>query len=160
MLNLKAILIKSLKGFKKIAVIGIGSSLKSDDAAGIIIAEKLEKSSNPKLKVFIGSTAPENLTGEIIKYGPSHIIIIDSANMEQEPGNIQLIEPEDAGGVSFTSHMLPIKIMVDYLLESIKCEILIIGIQPKSLEFGGNLSKEVADSVKQITEAIQSVIGQ
>ena len=40
--------------------------------------------------------------------------------------------------------------MVDYLFESLKSEILIIGIQPKTLMFGENVSKEVMGSVKDI----------
>ena len=154
MQNLKATLIKKLKGAEKIAVIGIGSTLRNDDAAGILVAEKLIKIESSKLKVFIGSTAPENLTGEIISYNPSHIFIIDTVDSDQEPGSIVLIEQEKVGGVSFSSHMLPIKIMVDYLLSTLKCEFIVAGIKPKSLEFGKNVSEEVNKSVSKIVEII------
>lgn len=158
MQNLQIILKKKLENAKKVAVIGIGSELRSDDAAGLLVAEKLQKSKIPKLKVFLGATAPENLTGEIIKYKPSHIIIIDSAEMNQKPGTMLLINPEEAGGISFSSHTLPIKMMVDYLFESLKSEILIIGIQPKTLMFGENVSKEVMGSVKKISNLIQKIL--
>lgn len=158
MQNLQIILKKKLENAKKVAVIGIGSELRSDDAAGLLVAEKLQKSKIPKLKVFLGATAPENLTGEIIKYKPSHIIIIDSAEMNQKPGTALLINPEEAGGISFSSHTLPIKMMVDYLSESLKSEILIIGIQPKTLMFGENVSKEVMGSVKKISNLIQKIL--
>jgi len=158
MQNLQIILKKKLKNAKKVAVIGIGSELRSDDAAGLLVAKELQKSKIPKLKVFLGATAPENLTGEIIKYKPSHIIIIDTAEMDQKPGSTLLINPEEAGGISFSSHMLPIKMMVDYLSESLKSEILIIGIQPKTLMFGENVSKEVKRSVKKISDLIQKIL--
>lgn len=158
MQSLQTILKKKLKNAKKIAVIGIGSDLRSDDAAGLLVAEELRKSKIPKLKVFIGATAPENLTGEIIKYKPSHIIIIDSAEMNQKPGTVLLINPEEAGGISFSSHMLPIKMMVDYLYGSLESEILIIGIQPKSLIFGEDVSEEVKSSVKKISNLIQKIL--
>jgi hydrogenase maturation protease HycI len=156
--NLKAILKTSLKKAERIAVLGIGSELRSDDAAGLIAAEELEKIKNPKLKVFFGSTAPENLTGEIITYKPTHIIIIDSVDTDCKPGFILLIKPEDAGGVSFSSHMLPIKMMVDYMIESLGCDIIIIGIQPKSLIFGGNISNEVKKSAIKISTIIKEII--
>ena len=158
MQNLQIILKKKLKNAKKVAVIGIGSELRSDDAAGLLVAKELQKSKIPKLKVFLGATAPENLTGEIIKYKPSHIIIIDTAEMDQKPGSTLLINPEEAGGISFSSHMLPIKMMVDYLSESLKSEILIIGIQPKTLMFGENVSKEVKRSVKKISDLSQKIL--
>lgn len=156
--NLKVLLKKNLKGAKKIAVLGVGSALRSDDAAGLLVAEELKKVKIPKLKVFFGSTAPENLTGEIIKYKPSHIIIVDSVDMEQEPGSILLIDPQVVEGVSFSTHMLPVKMIVDYFLESLKCEIVIIGIQPKTLEFGETVSGEVKKSTIQIADVISQIL--
>lgn len=158
MQNLKTVLKKKFKDAKRIAVLGIGSSLRSDDAAGLLVTEELKKIRDPKLKVFFGSTAPENLTGEIIKYGPSHIIIIDSVDMDQKPGSILLADPQEVDGISFYSHMLPIKMTIDYLLESIKCEIVIIGIQPKSLEFGETVSEEVKKSTAQIADIIRQTL--
>jgi hydrogenase 3 maturation protease len=156
--TLKTILKKKLRDAKKIAVLGIGSELRADDAAGLLVAEELKKIKDLKLKVFLGSTAPENLTGEIIKYKPTHIIIIDSVDADQEPGFIALINPDEVGGVSFSSHMLPVKMIVDYLLESLECEIIIIGIQPKILIFGETMSKEVKKSIKQISNVIQQIL--
>jgi len=156
--NLKALLKKKLKDAKKIAVLGIGSELRADDVAGLLVAEELKKIKNSKLKVFLGSTAPENFTGEIIKYNPTHIIIVDSMDMDQKPGFTLLISPEEVGGVSFSTHMLPVKMMVDYLLASLKCEIIIIGIQPKILVFGETISKEVKKSTGQVSNIIQQVL--
>ena len=158
MLNLKTILKKKLKDARKIAVLGIGSELRADDAAGLLVAGELKKIKDLKLKVFFGSTAPENLTGEIIKYNPTHIIIVDSVDTDQKPGFILLVSPEEVGGVSFSSHMLPIKMIVDYFLESLKCEIIIIGIQPKILTFGETTSKEVKKSTKKISDIIQQIL--
>ena len=72
--------------------------------------------------------------------------------MDQKPGSILLIDPRVVDGVSFSTHMLPVKMIVDYFLESLKCEIIIIGIQPKSLEFGETVSEEVKKSTKQIAD--------
>jgi hydrogenase 3 maturation protease len=78
--------------------------------------------------------------------------------MGQKAGSIILISPEEVGGISFSSHMLPVKMMVDYLLESLKCEIIIIGIQPKILMFGETISKEVKKSTKQISDAVRQIL--
>ena len=158
MQSLETILKKKLKDAGKVAVLGIGSELRGDDAAGLIVAEELQKSKISKLKVFFGGTAPENLTGEIIKYKPTHIIIIDSADLDKDPGSVLLISSDDVGGISFSSHMMPIKMMADYLLRSIKCEIMVIGIQPETLEFGSSVSKEVEKSVKKISGIIRKCL--
>jgi hydrogenase 3 maturation protease len=148
---------------KRIALLGIGSELRADDAAGVLVAERLENScrklaGGPILKVFSGATAPENLTGEIKKFKPTHLIIVDAADTGKKAGEIVLIKPERLRGVSFCTHQLPLKIMVDYLSESIDCRILVIGVQPKSLDFGGLPSQEIQKSVKIISDAIKEVI--
>jgi hydrogenase 3 maturation protease len=112
----------------------------------------------PQLELFFGATAPENLTGEIKKFAPSHLIIIDAADTSREAGAIEVISPEQVGGISFSTHMMPIKILVDYLLDSIKCKVMIIGIQPKTLEYNAPPSPEVKTSIRQVAAAIESVI--
>ncbi len=153
-----------LNGAKKIALLGVGSEFRADDAAGMLVAERVEKETRNKkqetskknpLKVFLGATAPENLTGEIIKFKPSHIIIVDTADIKQKPGTILLIETKDLGeGVSFSTHKLPPKVMMDYFIKLLKCKIMVVGIQPKSIIFGRAVSKEVLSSVKEVSKAI------
>ncbi|MDD5687399.1 MAG: hydrogenase maturation peptidase HycI [Elusimicrobia bacterium] len=156
--DFKTILKKKLKDAKRIAFLGIGSELRGDDIAGLLVAEELSKFKSKKLKIFIGSTAPENITGEIKDYKPTHILIVDSMDADKKAGTITIINPEEVGGVSFSTHMLPIKMIVDYLVASLKCEIIIIGIQPKILKFDKTVSKEVKKSVKQISNIIKQIV--
>ncbi|MGA2092006.1 MAG: hydrogenase maturation peptidase HycI [Sedimentisphaerales bacterium] len=157
--TLSALLKQKLENAKRVAILGIGSELRGDDAAGILAAQQIEKTiknktKSPEVRVFIGDTAPENLTGEIKRYQPTHLIIIDSADLDIEPGEIRLINPEQIGGTSFCTHMLPTSVLTDYLLQSFKCEIVAIGIQPKTLTFGVKPSKEIQQAAKQLSAAI------
>ena len=108
----------------------------------------------PVVRVFIGETAPENLTGQIKKFQPTHLIIIDAAELNKEPGHIEIMEPETIGGTSFCTHSLPLKVIIGYLLESFKFQAIIIGIQPKTLTFGAQPTKEVVAAAKHLAEAI------
>jgi hypothetical protein len=96
-----------LKGATRVVLLGVGSDLRGDDAAGMMAAERL--SHTPKLNVLLGGTAPENLTGEIKKLKPSHLLIVDAAEMKAEAGTIRLLTPEEIGGFSFSTHALPLK---------------------------------------------------
>lgn len=160
MTSLRAALKSRLHKARRIALLGVGSELRGDDAAGILLAEhagKLYKESLNnycKLRVFIGSTAPENLTGEIKAFGPDHVLIVDSADMGKKSGKAELIDPDKIGGLSFCTHSLPPKIITDYLVQSLGCGITIIGIQPKNIVFGSSLSKEVETSIKEISNII------
>ena len=82
----------------------------------------------------------------------------DAADTSAKPGTIDLISPDVVGGVSFSTHMMPLKIMVDYMNQSIKCKTLIIGIQPKVLKFGSIPTKVVIASAKEVAEAILSLM--
>ncbi|MFA5338341.1 MAG: hydrogenase maturation peptidase HycI [Candidatus Omnitrophota bacterium] len=162
MQNLLAQLINKLKGAKRIVILGVGSELRSDDAAGLIIAKaiqkKISKSKKPQVNVLLGETAPENFTGEIKRLKPTHLIIIDAADISKKSGDVVLFNPEDIKGISFCTHQLPMNIMIDYLKKYIECDVLIVGIQPKSLKVGNKLSKEVKIAVKYVSNCILEVI--
>ena len=156
--NLKKVLASHLHNAERIAVIGVGSELRNDDVAGILIAKKIgrcrKKLRRSRLKIFIGGTAPENLTGEVIKFNPTHILIIDSADLNTKPGTAVILDPVRVGGVSFSTHMMPLKMMVDYLEQSLKCRIIIIGIQPQNIKFGGKISRRVESAINSVSSAI------
>ena len=154
----KRILKKSLNDAARIAVLGVGSDLRGDDCAGLLVAESLQRacgSARPKrMKVFFGGTAPENVTGEIKRYRPTHVVMIDSAEMGAPAGTVRLIDPAKVGGVSFCTHSLPLTVLTDYLEQELGCAILLIGIQPKAIAFSG----AVAPQVKRASVALAGIL--
>jgi hydrogenase 3 maturation protease len=154
---------KKLLRAKRIALIGIGSELRGDDAAGMLVAKNLEgfkPSKKSRLKVFFGSSAPENITGEVKKFKPTHLIIVDAADMGKGPGQAQLLLPQDeSAGFSFSTHKMPIRVMLDYLKASCGCETMLIGIQPKEVGFAALPSREVRTGVRRLCCAIKGILG-
>lgn len=151
-----------LKGARRLAIVGIGSSVRGDDAAGLRVIERLRatlrKTKQPlPIKLFSCATTPENHTGEIKKFNPSHIIIVDAADMGKAAGSLRLIEPQvEKANVSFSTHSLSIELLVNYLSHFLDCQILIMGIQPTSVEFGAPLSAAVG---KAVTGAARLISG-
>ncbi len=162
-LKLKKILRDSLDGAERVAIVGVGSELRADDVAGTFTVEELSKSLDKK-KTFCkfcllqGCTAPENLTGEIKKFKPSHLMMIDAADLDSRPGTVSFIKLEDLAGASFSTHMMPLEVMVNYIRQSVNCKIIMIGIQPKVLEFGKPFSKEVKSSALELAKTIAEVL--
>jgi hydrogenase 3 maturation protease len=161
--DLKDKLKSILKGAERIAVLGVGSELRADDIAGILAAQELDKASEEigetkAFKVFLGYSAPENLAGEIKKFKPTHLVIIDSAEMGKPPGDIAAFPPEEAGGMSFSTHKLPVKVLAQYLRQSFECKMVIVGIQPKTLDFGKDVSSEVKKAVNEVSRAVKDAI--
>lgn len=163
MKDLKTLLQQRFKGAKRITVLGIGSDLRGDDAAGMLIAEELDKfrkrtTLKVKVKVLFGATAPESLTGAIKKTKPTHLLIIDAADTNKAPGTVVALDAQTVGGVSFSTHSLPLKIMIDFLLKDCPCAVTVLGIQPKDLDFGSAVSVPVRKSIKEISAMLQDIM--
>lgn len=149
-------LIDKIARSHRLAVVGVGSELRGDDAAGMLVAELLAPHESPCFRAFAGGTTPENLTGELKRYAPTHLVIVDAADFGEAPGSVRLLAPEEAGGVSFSTHALPLHVFVEYLREHFPCEVVIVGIQPKTLDFGAAISPEVRRAAEEIARSIRS----
>ena len=99
--------------------------------------------------------APENSTAAIRRFKPSHVIIIDAAEMGAEPGTTRLIDPAAAGGASFATHGLPLSVLAGYLAAETGCAVILVGIQPRSLEFGETLTPAVAEAADALVTALR-----
>jgi hydrogenase 3 maturation protease len=158
------VLRNKLSNVMKLVVLGVGSEFRGDDCAGLLITDNLKKyfDSKPafheKIHIINASTAPENYTGEIIRFTPSHILIVDSASMDEKPGAIKIFTKETIAGISFCTHVLPLSMMLNYINGNIPVETLILGIQPKTTEFGDEPTQAVIKSVKETTSTLKKII--
>ena len=82
-------------------------------------------------------------SGAIRSEAPSHVVIFDAAEIGAASGTFTIINPEQIAGTSFSTHMLPLQILTDYLVKATGCRIVIVGIQPKLLEFAYDATPEV-----------------
>jgi hydrogenase 3 maturation protease len=145
-----------LKGASRLAVLGVGSELRSDDIAGLLVARRLESafSGRKELLILEGCTAPENFTGEILRFEASHLVIVDCAELGESPGTVKIFPVEEIGGLSSSTHSLPLSIIIAYLDRYHPSETLVIGIQPKSLAFDGTPSEEALQAASFVAEEI------
>lgn len=145
------------------AVLGVGSELRGDDVAGVLVARKLKawcgRTHSKRLAAFAGTSAPENLTGEIARFSPSWVVMIDAAHLGREPGTVEIVTREKIGGLSFSTHMLPAPIVLDYLEKTTGCRSLVIGIQLEQTEVLAKPSKSVTGAVKRLVREFQRAFG-
>jgi hydrogenase 3 maturation protease len=147
---------------RKLAVLGAGSTLRGDDAAGMRIVEELQAEFDlkqyPQLLFCPGETAPENYSGKIRQFCPTHFLVIDAADVRATPGSIVEIRPEDVGGPTFCSHMLPLRVMIRYLAQETGADVTLLGIQYKSIEFDTGMTDEVQAAVNELSGTLKRVI--
>lgn len=145
-------------GARPVVVLGVGSEMRSDDAAGLHVATALSRAALPNVHAFEAGPAPENFTAEIRRLRPAVVVIVDCAHMDEAPGTLRLIDPLQIGGVSFGTHGLPLSVLADYLRQETGCTVLILGIQPASVDVGEALSKPVTEAVHGAAELLRDVL--
>lgn len=108
---------------------------------------------------FEGFAAPENLTGEIARFEPSHVLLVDAAHLGKEPGTVEVLDVQNITGVSFSTHMLPAPIFMGYLERTAKCRAMIVGIEPVQKDVMGPISAPVAEAIEKVVETIKAAMG-
>jgi hydrogenase 3 maturation protease len=150
----------------RLAVLAVGSELRGDDAAGILAGGALADALAKKppafaCQVFLGHSAPENLTGAVRQFGPTHLLVLDAAQSNAPPGGVAVLDEQMiAANASASTHSLPLAVVIDYLVELTSCKAMVIGIQPGNLELGGGVSPAVEAAAKELAQTLAAICNQ
>jgi hydrogenase 3 maturation protease len=147
--------LSALEGAERVAVVGVGSDLRGDDAAGVEVVRRLEgQIDSPRVLLVDAGAAPENFTSKIRKFEPSHVVIVDATDLGLEPGAVGMVDSSTIVGRTTSTHRLPLSMFIDYLREQTSAEVLMIGIQPVSAEMGASVSREVEEAIDNLAEVL------
>ena len=156
------ILNEKMKNVRRLAILGVGSTLRADDGAGMAIVGRLieifARESCPGLLFCPGETAPENFSGAIRTFRPDHILVFDAADTGKMPGEITEIDLNKVEGPTFSSHTLPLRLMLHYLAGETGAEITLVGIQCRNLEFDRDMTPEVKATVDSLSAILEDYI--
>ncbi len=135
----------------RLAILGIGSELRSDDAVGVLAARRLIARLPMRENVLILETGavPESFTGPLRRFRPDLVLLVDAADLGREPGAIEVHAWQAAGGFSAETHALPVSVLAEYLNNQLDCQVLLLGIQPASLEFLGKMTPAGKQAVRK-----------
>jgi|Deesub1362B_J571_1020462.scaffolds.fasta_scaffold04696_4 hydrogenase 3 maturation protease len=153
-------ILKFLKDADRIVIMGIGNILRGDDAAGVVITRKIALNVPENVLVIDCGSTPENYLGKIVKFNPSHILIIDTVIVNGEPGEIKVVdESQIVDTLSFSTHKPSIHILIKYIKGILKgVKFLVLGIQPKKLTLGEEMSEEVKNAVNKISDMLMKIL--
>lgn len=144
-----------LSGATRVAVIGVGSGMWGDDAAGVEVVRGLRKRlRSPNTLLIEGGVAPENFTSDIKRFKPSHVVFIDATDFGSEPGDVILAEPEAIVGQTISTHKIPLSFLASYLRDQTGAKIMLLGIQPARARMGAEMSEPVRDSIRRVEEIL------
>ena len=107
--------------------------------------------------VIEAGLAPENFSGNLRRFEPDLVLLVDAAQMNETPGTIRWLDWQETSGLSASTHTLPPYILSKYLTHELKCQVALLGIQPENMDFGAPLSARVSEAVESIVKAISSL---
>lgn len=142
-------------------VLGMGNLLLRDEGVGVHVARALKKLSLPTdVEIVDGGTSLDPLFLEVDK-----LIVVDAVRGGGEAGAIYRFRPQDiesAPGVMTSVHQIG-------LVEGLRMasyagveprEIVIIGVEPKEIDWGLELTPELERKIPQLMELVLREIGE
>jgi hydrogenase 3 maturation protease len=135
---------------KKNLVFTVGNEMMGDDGAGPLLARMIEESPLDGWEVIDGGNVPENHLFKIREMAPEEVMIVDSADMDLQPGEVRHIDAEAIGSLFLmTTHSLPLNYLMDAIREFVP-KVDLIGIQPEAVAFDSPVSDEVRGAVERV----------
>ena len=140
------------------AILGVGNLLMKDDGVGVHVARALDALELPD-DVFVIDAGTDPDVAYDVDYA-DRIIVIDAVLGDGPPGTIYRL-PGTPGGTSGHGERSCHDIGLLQTLQAARSnvrEIVVIGVEPKEIECGLDLSSEVAARVPRVVELVRQEI--
>jgi hydrogenase 3 maturation protease len=155
--NIERELKSFISGAKKLAILGIGNELRTDDGLGPFIVENLNFEDSSVLIENVGSV-PEAFTRPLAEFGAERIIMVDAADMQKQPGHVELVTKERIGGIALSTHSMPLSFLMIYLEQETCGRTILLGVQPQNVQFGERMTPEIQDIAERIIQLLQHLL--
>ena len=134
-------------------ILGIGNILLKDEGIGCHIVRALQEIPLPNVKVIDGGTFPDVFPEDADK-----LVVVDAAKGGGIPGEVYRFHLDDIAleqkpFLSLHDISLVDNLLLMRLLHNIG-ETIIIGVEPKEIGWGLELSSELQEKIPQIVETI------
>jgi hydrogenase maturation protease len=142
-----------------ITVLGLGNILMSDEGVGVHVVNEFQKryQTPDHVEIVDGGAAGLDLIPFI--EGRERVLMVDAVNFDREPGFIDTLENDEIP-IRLTQkasmHHLGLMdvLCIVRMSGNMPRELCIIGIQPKSLELGIDMTPEIWDKQEALIERL------
>jgi len=139
----------------KVVILGVGNTLKGDDAAGPLVCECL--SGRVPARVIDAGTAPENYIRPVLEVSPDVLLIVDAVDFGGCPGQIRVCAPDQVHRFAFSTHALSLHLSIDVIRREKKLEVYLIGIQATGTRLGDCLSPAMREAVETVVDTLTAL---
>ena len=139
----------------RVLIVGIGNEMMGDDGAGPELIKRCKGLKLPFDLLDTGET-PENFVNTIVNGNYSTILLVDAVFMGKQPGEIKVAAADELFDATASTHNMSMKTYMDYIYQSTKAKVLLVGIQPQTTKFGTSITAEVSKAIDKIIDAVKS----
>ena len=149
---------------QKIVIVGIGNILCRDEGVGVHVIEELKNHSLPDyVEVYDCGTGGLDIL-EFLE-GSDKAIIVDAVRGGMEPGEIYHVRLDEVDAKDGKMKMVSLHeldliraIKIGKRAYNVPENIIVIGIEPKSVELGVDLTAEVMEAIPRVIQDILKII--
>ncbi len=145
----------------RVALIGLGNILLSDEGVGVHAVEALKKKFDfpEEVRLIDGGTLGLDLLPLI--EGVERILFIDAADLKKEPGAIAVIEDQEIPALlepKLSLHHVGLSdlLFASRFMGNQPAQIVLVGMQPETMEVGLDLSPTI---VRRLGELLEVIVG-
>ena len=141
------------------AIVGVGNSLMQDEGVGVHVIRALANLPLPDGVALIDAGTSSDVAFDLGGY--DRVIVVDAARGGEQPGTIYRFTEEaepDAGEGRQACHDVG-------FLQTLRAvvrgdpDVLILGVEPKEIDWGLDLSSVVRESVPRVVEIVKQELG-
>ncbi len=140
---------------KRTVVVGLGNSMRKDDGLGIAFVKRMIKDGeidNNKVEFMVCDGPFSSMVGKVLT--AERIIVIDAVDMKKNAGEVGVFEKRQIKNTGPGTH----KAGLNMFAGMVDAEFYLIGVQPKTLEFGEGLSKECMEAYPRVVKLVKKLV--
>ena len=121
----------------RVAILGVGDETIPHDVHGMRVLRALKRlaKDHDDIAFIECGVVPENFLGLLRELSPELVVIIDavspaSGDVQVPEGAqaVRVIDRDSVGGISFSTHALPLTVFLDYIETTMGAKTLLIGV--------------------------------
>ncbi|MDO9392152.1 MAG: hydrogenase maturation protease [bacterium] len=135
-------------------ILGVGNPLRGDDGFGPALIAGLH--GKTMINLLDAEEIPEAFLDQAVQLAPDKLLIADAVALGGLPGEAALMPPESLGQkIAISTHNLPLLMFIKFFREqSPNTEVMLLGVQPKGIEFGKELSPEIRKTIDSLVNIL------
>lgn len=138
-------------------MITLGSVLRADDGVGPYVCAHV-KLQRGDMRLLDAGTIPENIAQTAIDWKPDKVILVDAAHFGGAAGELRVIPLEAINQATVIStHSFPLSVTFSIVREDTGAELVVVGVQAKSLDYKEGLSLEVKETALKLAHYFNNI---